>query len=277
MVRLIDAGWKTARVEDAGNERPNVPVWSGSRRPLSSGLAREIGRLRARLDDHLATGTPGAADLLVENWELSSANAQAVVAHFELQRRHSLVPRENFLLVERYREPNTRPALTHFFFHALVGRAANDALSRIVAWRVARRAGGNAMVTQDDYGFLLTLQRFQELSRDGWQECFAREGAEDDLHAALKDSQLVKGQFRAVAQTGLMVPRQFPGQDRAPRQLRFSADLLFQVLEQHEPDHRSRHGDARRVDDALPGELAEEEDRESLDHVDIRCRRIAGP
>ena len=93
------------------------------------------------------------------------------------------------------------------------------------------------MVTVDDYGFLLTVQRFQELSRDGWRECFAREGAQEDLRAALKDSQLVKGQFRAVAQTGLMVPRQFPGQDRAPRQLRFSADLLFQVLEQHEPDH----------------------------------------
>ncbi len=47
----------------------------------------------------------------------------------------------------------------------------------------------------------------------------------------------MRGQFRAVAQTGLMVPRQFPGKDRAIKQLRFSTEILFRVLEQHEPDH----------------------------------------
>ncbi len=34
-----------------------------------------------------------------------------------------------------------------------------------------------------------------------------------------------------------MVPRQFPGKDRAIKQLRFSTEILFRVLEQHEPDH----------------------------------------
>ena len=253
-VRLLAAGWQTARVEDAGNERPNVPVWSGNRRPLSSGLVHEINKLRTELDDRLAavaaavSAVSGPArsagavhssvtDWLVENWDLSSSNAQAVVAHFELQRRHSLVPRAGMMLVERYRELGSRPPLSHYFFHSLIGRGANDALSRIVAWRVAKIVGGNAMVTIDDYGFLLTLQRFQELTRDRWQECFARAGAEDDLRAALRDSQFVRSQFRAVAQTGLMVPRQLPGKERAPRQLRFSADILFKVLEQHEPDH----------------------------------------
>ncbi len=235
-VRLLEVGWKTVRVEDAKGERPNIPVWSGSRRPLATGLAREIARLRTQLDDRLAAGS-AATDWLVENWELSASNAQAVIAHFELQRRHSLVPREGLMVVERYREPNTRPPLSHYFFHSLIGRGANDALSRIVAWRVAKLAGGNALVTVDDYGFLLTVQRFQEMTRERWRECFARDGAEDDLRTALADSQLVRSQFRAVAQTGLMVPRQLPGKDRAPRQLRFSADILFRVLAQHEPDH----------------------------------------
>ena len=34
-----------------------------------------------------------------------------------------------------------------------------------------------------------------------------------------------------------MVPRQFPGKERKIRQLRFSTEILFRVLEQHEPDH----------------------------------------
>ena len=179
---------------------------------------------------------PSPLDWLVEQWDLSLANAQAVVAHFEMQRRFSVVPREGLMLVEHYREPGDEQ-LSHYFFHCLIGRRANDALSRVVARRVARFAGGNAVVLADDYGFVLTLTRFQELTLAQWRECFARAGAEDDLRLALKKSELVHWQFRGVAQTGLMVPRQFPGKERKLKQLRFSSEILFRVLDEHEPDH----------------------------------------
>ena len=182
-----------------------------------------------------------AVDWLAEHWELSLANAQAIVAQFKLQQRHSVVPRDGVMLIERFREDapvGTRRAhLSHYFFHTLIGRGANDALSRIVARRVARQVGGNAVATSDDYGFLLTLKRGQEMPLEKWRACFVRAGAEADLREALKESELIRWQFRAVAQTGLMVPRQFPGRDRKIRQLRFSAEILFRVLEEHEPDH----------------------------------------
>jgi ATP-dependent Lhr-like helicase len=107
----------------------------------------------------------------------------------------------------------------------------------MVAWRVRERIGGNALVTIDDYGFLLTLRRFQELPLTQWRGCFRRTEAAEDLHAALRGSELVKWQFRGVAQTGLMVPRNLPGRERKPRQLSWSSEVLFRVLEQHEPDH----------------------------------------
>ncbi len=236
VVRLLEAGWQVAKVEAADGERPNVPLWSAGRMPLTSGLGVEIARLRTDLDDLLDAEAGASLDWLVEQWELSLANAQAVVVHFEMQRRYSVVPRDGLMLIEHYREPG-REQLSHYFFHSLIGRGGNDALSRIVARRVARFAGGNALVTVDDYGFLLTLGRFQELPLERWRECFAHAGAEEDLRLALKESELVRWQFRAVAQTGLMVPRQLPGKERKLKQLRFSAEILFRVLEQHEPDH----------------------------------------
>ena len=207
VVRLVEANWQVARVEDAPpGVRPNVPSWFGGRRPLSGGLASEISRMRGALDDLLENDAAPAADWLVENWELSLANAQAIVAQFRLQRRFSVVPREGLVVIERFREDppvgTRQQPLSHFFFHTLIGRSANDALSRIVAWRVARLAGGNAMASADDYGFLLTLARFQELPLEKWRECFDRAGAEDDLRLALKESELVRWQFRAVAQDG---------------------------------------------------------------------------
>jgi ATP-dependent Lhr-like helicase len=254
-VRLLEAGGQSARVEPADGERPNVPSWGTAGLALTSGLAEEISLVRqtvaALLEQAADAGTPPAAalDYLVENWNLSVANAQAVVAQFGLQRRHSVVPHNGLMLVERYRDP-ADSGRSHYFFHGLIGRPANDALSRIVARRVAALVGGNALVSTDDYGFLLTLRRSQELSLEQWRVCFAPDRAEEDLRLALKESELVRWQFRGVAQTGLMVPRQFPGQQRAVRQLRFSSEILFRVLEEHEPDHP----------------MLEEAYRQSLDH-----------
>ena len=169
----------------------------------------------------------------MENYDLSMANAQAIVEQFRAQQSISEIPIGKKMLIEMYRDGD----LSHYFFHSLIGRSANDALSRIVALRVKKRIGGNALVTIDDYGFLLTLRHFQELSLPEWKECFVRAGAEEDLRSALRHSELVKWQFRGVAQTGLMVPRNLPGRQRKQKQMNWSAEVLFRVLEEHEPNH----------------------------------------
>ena len=57
------------------------------------------------------------------------------------------------------------------------------------------------------------------------------------MRLALRGSELVKWQFRGVAQTGLMVPRNYPGHQRARKQMHWSTETIFRVLEAHEPDH----------------------------------------
>ncbi|MGI8821076.1 MAG: DEAD/DEAH box helicase [Chthoniobacterales bacterium] len=235
ILRLVDTALQAAYVERADGHLPTVPRWNAAKMPLTSGLAEGVRRLRGELAERLRDehGADGALDWLVENYEISIANAQAILEQFRAQLSISELPVGGKMLLELYREGEH----SHYFFHSLIGRSANDALSRIVAWRVKNRIGGNALVTIDDYGFLLTLRPFQELPLEDWRLCFEREGAEEDLYAALRGSELVKWQFRGVAQTGLMVPRQLPGRERRPKQLTWSSEVLFRVLEQHEPDH----------------------------------------
>jgi ATP-dependent helicase Lhr and Lhr-like helicase len=234
VVRLIETGVQEVFVERADGHLPTIPRWNAAKMPLTSGLASAVRKLRADLAARLRAGTDAdAVDWLVERYQISIANAQPIVEFFRAQDAISEVPVAGKLLIELYREGEH----SHYFFHALIGRSANDALSRIVAWRVKDRIGGNALVTIDDYGFLLTLRRFQELPLAQWKSCFRRAEAEEDLHAALRGSELVKWQFRGVAQTGLMVPRNLPGRERKPRQLSWSSEVLFRVLERHEPDH----------------------------------------
>ena len=231
VVRLTETTFQAAYVERADGHLPTVPRWNAAKMPLTSGLAAGVRKLREEIAERVRT--EGVSDWLVENYEISAANAQAIVEQFRAQLHVSELPAGEKILIELYRDEQH----SHYFFHSLIGRSANDALSRIVAWRVRKRIGGNALVTIDDYGFLLTLRPFQELPLEDWRLCFEREGAEEDLYAALRGSELVKWQFRGVAQTGLMVPRNLPGRERRPRQLTWSSEVLFRVLEQHEPDH----------------------------------------
>jgi ATP-dependent Lhr-like helicase len=233
IVRLVDTGLQAAFVERADGHLPTVPRWNAAKMPLTSGLAEGVRNIRREIAARLQHEDGSVVDWLVEAYEISTANAQAIMEQFRAQLSVSELPVGEKMLIELYREGEH----SHYFFHSLVGRSANDALSRIVAWRVKNHIGGNALVTIDDYGFLLTLRPFQEMPLEDWRLCFEREGAEEDLYAALRGSELVKWQFRGVAQTGLMVPRHLPGRERRPKQLTWSSEVLFRVLEQHEPDH----------------------------------------
>ena len=233
VVRLIDTGVTEAYVERADGHLPTVPRWNTAKMPLTSGLARAVRQLRTDLSGRLVGDPDNTVEWLVEAYNISTSNAEAIVEQFRAQASISDIPVGQKMLVEVVRDQQH----SHHFFHSLIGRSANDALARIVAWRVKQRIGGNALVTIDDYGFLLTLRPFQEMPLEDWRLCFEREGAEEDLQRALRGSELVKWQFRGVAQTGLMVPRKFPGAERQRKQLNWSSEVLFRVLEQHERDH----------------------------------------
>lgn len=237
-VRLVETRLLTAKVAAADHALPTVPRWNAAKMPLASGLAQEVRRLRTETARRLPAASgpdeiQGARSFLQDEYALSPANADALLEHFLLQARISAIPTSEFFLIELYRDRD----LLHYFFHSLIGRSANDALSRMIAQRVQDTKGGNALVTIDDYGFLLTLRPFQEMTVEEWRPLFRRAGAEEALRSALADAQLVKWQFRGVAQTGLMVPRRVHGAERGARSLQWSAEIIFEVLRRHEPDH----------------------------------------
>ncbi len=237
-VRLMETGVAEARVEDAVGRLPTVPAWNANKMPLSSGLAREVALLRtelaARMDE-----PEGITDWLIERFEISQTNAEAIVRHCRNQLRVSRIPTDDTFLIERFVEDRegADTERVHFFFHSLIGRSANDALSRIISHRLKEAVGGNTLVTIDDYGFLLAVKSFQDLELDAWRELFATGDPERDMRAALEQSELVKWNFRGVAQTGFMVPRNRPGKEQRLKHLRWSAEILFRVLAEHEPDH----------------------------------------
>ncbi len=125
----------------------------------------------------------------------------------------------------------------HYFFHSLIGRAANDALSRVVALRLSRLRGGNAVATPDDYGFVLTVAAHQHIEEADFPGLLASNQFQEELQESLNRSNLLKYYFRSAAQTGLMVYRNYFGEQKSVRKLQWSSEVIFNVLSEHEPDH----------------------------------------
>jgi ATP-dependent Lhr-like helicase len=84
IVRLIDTGVQEAYVERADGQLPTVPRWNAAKMPLTSGLARAVRQLRTELDAQVRSRSDDAAiaDWLVEQYDISVANAQAIVELF---------------------------------------------------------------------------------------------------------------------------------------------------------------------------------------------------
>src|SRR5690606_22787277 len=68
-------------------------------------------------------------------------------------------------------------------------------------------------------------------------ELFDQDMLGDDLDAWLADSWLLKRTFRTCAVIAGLVERNHPGKEKTGRQITVSADLIYDVLREHEPDH----------------------------------------
>ncbi|MDX1950814.1 MAG: DEAD/DEAH box helicase [Verrucomicrobiota bacterium] len=257
-VRLDRIGMMECFVSRADAATPTVPRWNANKMPLTNKVAEEIISFRSELCTQFDQQQEPETIIkwIRDRLECGETNAQIIFRMYAAQARISEIPTHHFLLVEEYLsraeeesilvKENASPKqkrhrsfaqARHYFFHCLVGRAANEALSRVVALRLSRLRGGNAVATPDDYGFVLTVTPTQEFASAELPMLLAAEGFEADLHHALSKSDLLKYHFRNAAQTGMMVYRNFFGEQKALRKVQWSAEVLFNVLTQYEPDH----------------------------------------
>lgn len=270
-VRLDRAGSMECFVSRADHATPTVPRWNANKMPLTNKVAEEIVAFRTEVRNQIASlerplnassstlqVPPELGKWIAGRLDCGPANA-AIIGRIHLaQHEISEIPTSDFLLVEELllagieetevvgeakkrraklaRERFQQPS-RHYIFHTLVGRAANEALSRVVALRLSRLRGGNAMATPDDYGFVLSLTPEQHFTNQELPLLLATADFAADLDDSLSRSHLLKYHFRNAAQTGMMVYRNFFGEQKSVRKLQWSAEVIFNVLLQYEPDH----------------------------------------
>jgi ATP-dependent Lhr-like helicase len=234
-VRLDKITQMEAWVTRADGALPTVPRWNANKMPLSNRVAQEINDFRRELRTAFTENRPGHAEWIASRLDCGTANAEIILKTHFAQHELSEIPTADFLLVEEL-DDEEQNAL-HYFFHSLIGRAANDALARVVTHRLGETRGGNAIATPHDYGFVLTVARRQRFLEAKLPALLRLENFDDALDGALRRSEMLKYHFRNAAQTGLMVYRNYFDRQKSVRKLQWSTEVIFNVLQEHEPDH----------------------------------------
>jgi ATP-dependent helicase Lhr and Lhr-like helicase len=214
ILRFIDVREDEALVVRAtGEENPRIPSYAGGKFPLSTFLAERVRRMLHE-PAHQKTLPPQVRDWI------------------RMQKRRSVVPAPDEMLIETFPR-----ALKHYLVcYPFEGRLAHQTLGMLITRRL-ERAGKHPL------GFLASEYAMAVWGLEPLGDCdfgalFDEDMLGDDLEAWLGESALMKRTFRDCAVIAGMIERRAPGAaTKTGRQVTFSADLIYDVLKQYEPDH----------------------------------------
>ncbi len=207
-----------ALVSRAYHADPKVPSYQGGKFPISTHLAE---RVRAMLSDP-------------KSWrDLPPQVAQWLA----MQRDFSALPKKDTLLVESF----ARGARFYMTAYPFEGRLAHQTLGMLLTRRMERMGARPMGFVANDYGLavwgLRDIGLMVEQEKLTLESLFAQDMLGDDLEAWLDESALMKRTFRDCAMISGLIEKNMPGHEKTGRQVTFSADLIFDVLRSHEPDH----------------------------------------
>lgn len=205
-------------VSTGGGGNVLVPSYAGGKFPLSTYLAEQV---RGMLADPA-------------RWK---ALPEQVADWLRMQQLKSILPRREDLLVETF----PRGERHYMVVYPFEGRLAHQTLGMLLTRRLERMGARPLGFVATDYSLaiwaLSDLGAMFRAKKPSLAELLDEDMLGDDLEAWLADSWLLKRTFRNCAVISGLIEKRFPGQEKNGRQVTVSADLIYDVLRSHEPDH----------------------------------------
>lgn len=246
----------TAMVRPATGERLQTPRWGGNKIPLTAELAKAELRLRRALRAAYESGGRDlAATVLREELHVEEPAVRQLLRLVERQQRAAPIPIDEPVQVERVREGR---ALS-IQFHVLAGRAVNRSLGWALAYRLGMSGGQveSVVANFDDHSFLLSFDARKAPDDARLKEAFRPDNLHEDLQRVVESADALARSFRAVAETGQLLPRRTIRGRVGARTATWSGSLLYTTLRKYEPEHPLVREAVREVvEDQMDGERA---------------------
>lgn len=208
----------TAYVRSTNLRTRNVPRWQGGRMPLSTELAGSMLQLFAR----------SAVDQAV------SPEIKVLQPILKLQSLWSRLPNPYELLIELTRSREG----SHIFVYPFAGRLAHEGLATLIAMRLSRLTPVTFALSFNDYGFELLSHSAYEADEATLRKVLQVGELVPDLLSCLNVSEGARRAFREIARIAGLVSAGLPGRAKSNRQLQASTALIYDVLQQFDPQNR---------------------------------------
>ncbi|MCC6467267.1 MAG: ligase-associated DNA damage response DEXH box helicase [Alphaproteobacteria bacterium] len=199
-----------------GGADPKVPAYAGGRLPLTTQLAD---RVRALLADR-------------RRWRDLPAS---VAEWLRLQEWKSVLPPRDGLLVETFPRGDRGREKHYLVAYCFEGRNAHQTLGMLLTRRMERLGLMPLGFVATDY--VLGAWSLKPAGARDLATLLDEDMLGDDLEAWMDESSMLKRCFRNVAVIAGLIERRHPGQEKTGRQVTFNADLIYDVLRRHDPNH----------------------------------------
>jgi ATP-dependent Lhr-like helicase len=209
-IQKMEVVVKKSKVKQA-----KIPAWMGGRMSFS-----------AHLSDLLKKA-------LFDKENKNTQEFQSLKPVFEQQKKESIVPKPNELLIERFK---TKEGF-HTVFYPFEGYAIHVAMASLMAYRISLLAPISFSMSFNDYGFeLLSDQAFSaEAFLDN--NLLSPEHLFEDLTKSINISEMARRKFRDIAVISGLVFQGYPNKPVKSKHLQSGSQLFFEVFKDYEPDN----------------------------------------
>lgn len=214
LVRIKDM---SVFVRKSNKTSGSIPSWLGGRLSLSS----EMSVMLRRQITHFNQGkviTPEMAFI-------------SPLLDFQQERSH--VPADDELLIE-YFESNEGH---HLVMYPFEGRFVHEAIGALVAFRISKLLPISFSIAMNDYGVELLSDKKIDPKDILTKELFTTDQLYEDIQNSVNAIDMSRRRFRDIARISGLIFEGFPGQKKKERHLQNSAQLLFDVFREYEPDN----------------------------------------
>ncbi|HVS71588.1 MAG TPA: DEAD/DEAH box helicase [Phycisphaerae bacterium] len=277
-------------VTECAGQTPTIPRWYSGSLAMEPGLAAQMRDFRAKVRAIAPAGESAIARMLARQFAADAATAKSAAQFLHAQFRYADIPSDDELLVERVPDDDA----VVLVFHTMVGRAANEALARAVAFRIHQRfgrptsaedpvwggAGHNATVVIDDYAFAVWISNSsaaRRADRTLIRSLLSPAHFDEDLAAAIDASELFRAQFRYTAIRAHALLQNKFGRRRFIGQLQSYATRLHDTLREHHPDHLLLEETRRTITQDLLNAPAAKEFLAALAATSLRLLDLPSP
>jgi ATP-dependent Lhr-like helicase len=198
-----------------------VPIWWGSRFPLSSLLCAHLKEIFE----------------LIEQGRYKHPLVDFLAPIIEVQKALSRLPGRNYLLLE---ETMTREG-KHLFIYPFEGRLVHEAIAALLSLRLSLKSKVTFSFAVSEYGIEILAPADYEFKVDDIRQMLSLDNLTNDIQRSLNMTQLAKKQFRDIAQISGLIQQNRPGERRTVKNLQMSASLLFEVFQTYEPEQPLYH------------------------------------